>query len=293
MRPSKLAVFRGRLSTRAQPDLELVSESLGQSIGLTTADLNGDGLLDLASANLMSSPGTVFFQTVDGAFASQPCLLGDPGSVTTPRAITAADLDDDGRVDLALYALRPALFFQPVGGFLQDLTVQPSVTIELGLLNAGSAKRRIVAADLNADGRLDLAENVPQAGRLAVWFQPSPGFVADQLPGLIVGLAASEVVQPNDFVAADLDQDGSLDLASANFESETVTIFRQRSVGAFPATADSVLRGVFSGDSPAALLAADLNGDGELDLASGLHHQVDQGSEEGASDVIAVYFGGK
>jgi hypothetical protein len=54
-----------------------------------------------------------------------------------------------------------------------------------------------------------------------------------------------------------------------------------------------VLRGVFSGDSPAALLAADLNGDGELDLAAGLHRRIIQQSEEGASDVIFIYFGGK
>jgi hypothetical protein len=288
LRPDKLSVFRGGLVTRLEPDVELVSPALSGPQGLTTADLNGDGVLDLATANVGSSNGTVFFQTGPGAFAPEPCQLG---SVTTPRAIAAADLDGDGRVDLTLHAStgKPTVFYQPVGGFPQDLTVQPDVTLELGLASGGSAKRRIVAADLNGDGLLDVAENVPQADRLAVWFQPSTGFAAARLPDLLVASSG----RPWDLVVVDLDQDGCLDLASANSSGESLTVFRQQSLGLFSSTPDTVLHGVFSGDSPAALLAADLNGDGELDLASGLHREVIQGSEEGASDVIAVYFAGK
>ena len=263
--------------------------------GLCAADLNGDGLLDLASANAESENGTVFYQTSNGAFSLDPGLLGDASSTPAPKAIAAADLDDDGHVDLALCDANgsPALFYQPI--LPGPTPAQPEAKLELGLSDSFDAsKRRILAADLNADGRLDLAQNVVGRGSLSVWFQPSGGFTEGELPDLFVGASASALRrQPYDLVAVDTNQDGLLDLASANFGSETVTIFQQHAVGVFSSDPDVVLRQNLVLDRPAALLAADLNGDGEPDLATGLHRRIFQPVEEGASDVIVIYFGGK
>ena len=68
-------------------------------VSIAAADLNGDGLFDLASANRNSGDVTVFFQRGPGSFDPDPLVLTDPRA-RVPRSVYAADLDGDGRTDL-------------------------------------------------------------------------------------------------------------------------------------------------------------------------------------------------
>jgi hypothetical protein len=66
-------------------------------------------------------------------------------------------------------------------------------------------------------------------------------------------------------VAADLNGDGRLDLASADFGSDRLSLFLQTAPGEFPTTASAALT---TGTGPRAMVAADLDGDGLPDLVS-------------------------
>jgi hypothetical protein len=79
---------------------------------------------------------------------------------------------------------------------------------------------------------------------------------------------------PVSVVAADLDGDGDQDLVSSNQRSQDLTIFFQESPGSF-ASPPSHLSGVPPLDTPGALAAADLEGDGDPDLVV-----VDEGSQD-------------
>jgi hypothetical protein len=154
-----------------------------------------------------------------------------------------------------------------------------------------------VAADLNADGREDLALPLFIANRLAVFLQPDLGFQDASRPDLEPGDGSLRLRHPSDLVAEDLDGDGLLDLACSSLGgigSLNVAVFFQRSRGRFSDAPDLDLGGAEGRDEGyMALAAADLNSDGEPDIAAALQRFADPSGSEGPSDVIHLFFGGK
>ena len=69
---------------------------------------------------------------------------------------------------------------------------------------------------------------------------------------------------PQSIAAADLDGDGDQDGATANFNSDNVTILKNTGAGDFREAASSPEA---AGDGPDSIVAADLDGDGDQDLA--------------------------
>ena len=78
-----------------------LAATLGAPIGLVAVDHDGDGVLDLATSSqrgwlaLMRGRG-------DGSFEPPAGTWVGIGQGSSPRSILAADLDDDGRADLAV-----------------------------------------------------------------------------------------------------------------------------------------------------------------------------------------------
>lgn len=68
----------------------------------------------------------------------------------------------------------------------------------------------VKAADINADGRLDLVTGWEEGGRIRVCLQPEVEFVADPWPSVTIGAVAS----PEDAVFCDLDRDGVFEAIS-------------------------------------------------------------------------------
>src|SRR4029453_18965626 len=60
-----------------------------------TADLNGDGHLDLLFTNYISDNVSVLFGDGNGGFTPQPAVAVTNG----PREVAAGDLDGDGDID--------------------------------------------------------------------------------------------------------------------------------------------------------------------------------------------------
>jgi hypothetical protein len=253
--------------------------------GLTAADLDGDGSLDLVSADNASDDLTVFYQKPTG-FADKPVRLGGGVATDGPGTLAAADLDSDGRVDLAVAdanGRNGAVFYQPPGGFVSP--GPPAV-----LLQATRPVIYIAVQDVDGDGLLDMilqSSGLGGLGGVLVFYQPRPRFHSTSTAGVEIPFAGTGSV----LRATDLDGNGSVDVALASTrDSEAgIHLFFQRPSG-FPASADLVLA-----KEPVNLhvdlLAADLSGDGEIDLASVL--QRSPRPDGVVADQILLFFSGK
>jgi hypothetical protein len=117
----------------------------------------------------------------------------------------------------------------------------------------------VVAADFNGDGAQDLATANVSGGNVTILLNKGSGnFVEKASSPEPAGSF------PSSLTAADLDGDGDQDLAVTNQVSDDVTILRNNGSGNFGEPASSP---VPAGTFPQGIAAADLNGDGDFDLA--------------------------
>jgi outer membrane protein assembly factor BamB len=219
---------------------------------ITPIDADGDGRLDLAVACQTADSVVVLLSRAPGLDVAP-----DVHVATQPRAAVAADLDGDGRVDLAVANLGSnsvsVLLNKGAGTFERhDVT------------GIGAGPESIVAGDFNRDGHVDLALNAPLAsptkGVQVLLGTATPGSFT-VLP--VVGVGSASAV-PSALAVGDFDRDGILDLAVCDKVSAPgwVRILRGDGSGGF-----SLATSVAVGDQPTAIVAADFNRDGFLDLA--------------------------
>ena len=227
---------------------------------LTAADFNGDGNLDLFALGSINGPSPVVLLGYgDGTFNSIPqnALLNSAFPIGGIYGLSAAagDFNGDGKLDMAVAAGGPSsnsgvnvLLGNGDGTFTQA-TGSP--------ISLGQSLSAIVAGDFNGDGKLDLA--VADAEANAVYILLGNGDGTFQSP-VTIPVGTSPVA----IVAADFNNDGKPDLAVANDGDNTVTLLLGNGDGTFTEASGSPYA---VGKGPAAIAAADFNGDGKLDLA--------------------------
>jgi hypothetical protein len=217
---------------------------------VSAGDLDGDGTAD------------VVVSLADGAAQQHVCVLLNQGEgrFTTGqaygfadiRSIALAQLDEDGRLDVAIiYGGIPGVhifFTDPQGRLGAPHYFQ-----------TGSDSQELRAADLDGDGDLDLALINPLFDKIH-WLRNLGGGQFELAPFLGVG------DDPVDLVVADLNGDGRVDLATANQGSGDIAIYYGHRTGIFSGLPTYI--GSFGSASElVALAAADLDHRGGLDLA--------------------------
>ncbi len=180
----------------------------GPSWSVVSGDFNSDDRLDLATANSDSNNVSVLLGNGDGTF--QPADNIEVG--TGPTTVIAADVNSDSKLDLAtanVYSNNVSVLLGNGNG-----TFQPADNIEVY-----SAAYSVVAADVNGDGRLDLA--TAKSARY-------PNNIS-----VVLGNDDGTFESPTNFpdgtnsvsiVSGDFNSDSRLDLATANWSSDTVSV---------------------------------------------------------------------
>ena len=116
---------------------------------LAVADLNGDGMFDLAVANSGSNNVTVLLGNGSGGFTP---ASGSPVSVgTSPSSVAIADFNADNKLDLAVANSGDSTLSVLLGAGTGSFTAIPTLPA------TGVGPVSLAVADFNGDGRLDLA----------------------------------------------------------------------------------------------------------------------------------------
>jgi hypothetical protein len=214
--------------------------------GLATADFNGDGVPDLATASFTGTV-SVTLGRGDGTFSR----ARDYAVGAEANWVIAADLNGDGKIDLASANYGDGTVSVLFGR--GDGTFDPQIKIPIGDTAAPGA---LVAGDFNHDGVTDLAVTDNANGQVSVLLGLGHGRFADPV-SYAVGAG------PYGIIAAHFAGSPNLDLAVANYNDNTVSLLAGNGDGTFQAQ-----RTYAVGEQPYLLASVDFNGDGKIDLAT-------------------------
>src|SRR5207249_4538255 len=250
-------VTRYRVATTAAPGSFTPASGSPVATGsrafsVALGDVNGDGKLDLVTANYGANSVTVLLGNRDGTFTA---AAGSPVAVgSCPYSVAVGDVNGDGKLDLTT-----------VNSGSNNVTVllgngDGTFTAPGGSPAVGSNSVFGALGDVNGDGKLDLVTANYGSNNVTVLLGNGNGtFTAASGSPVTVGFA------PNSVALGDVNGDGKLDLVVANGDSNTLTVMLGIGDGTFTAAAGSP---VAVGSGPHSVALGDLNGDGKLDLVA-------------------------
>lgn len=194
------------------------------SVGaLGTADLNRDGILDLASI----APLRAYMGKGDGTFAGPATMMMRSMTAVAPgfapfQSLAVGDFNGDGIPDVAYIDTSAQKLYVYRGNGDGSFTLASSQTTT-------TTAADVSTADMNGDGKLDLVA-VDSAGNVDVYL----GYGDATFAAPVAVAAGNAPAGP--IAIADFNRDGRMDIAVVNSQDGTVSLLQQTS--GYEATVD-------------------------------------------------------
>ncbi|EDM76303.1 Integrins alpha chain [Plesiocystis pacifica SIR-1] len=216
-------------------------------VGLAAGDFDGDGDLDIATANNEANAAFLSFNEggMDFGQASQTSV----GAVAS--SISAGDIDNDGVDDLVVTTPSGVALIQNGPGGAEWMTT----------LDVGGAAMHAELVDMDHDGRLDMLVAVMDSFGDDDYVRIYHGFGDGSFPEWVDHPLSGN---PWWVVPGDLNMDGDLDLVTADYGSNVVSILLGNGQGGFSERTEiDVCAG------PQSVAVGDMNNDGANDIVVG------------------------
>jgi hypothetical protein len=218
------------------------------------ADVDGDGLVDPLSAS--SGDNRIVWYKYSAGPPVMWTLYDITGYAQFAMSVHAADLDGDGMIDV-LSASRDddkVAWYKNEGG--TPVVSWTPYTIS----NTTDGPVSVYAVDVDGDGSLDVVSASGYDNKV-VWHKNGGGSPLVWTTYTITTTAMGVT----SVYAADVDGDGRVDVLSSNFDADTIAWYKNQ--GGTPVTwTPSIITTAV--DGPTSVHAADLDGDGQLDVLS-------------------------
>jgi hypothetical protein len=241
---------------------------VGDPSATSVVDVDGDGDLDVAVGVLGSETptdangGGAVLLINDGAlhFTVRQILRGVP----RVAAIEPADFDQDGDIDFSV-----AVFGGWTTGHVAWLEQQADGSFEQHIVYPKNGAIHVPPVDFDGDGRMDFLALVTQAHEEIVWMRNLPD---GRFEPIVLWAAANPLYGLSGLELVDLDQDGDIDLLFTNGDALDIDAIPKpyhgiqwlENVGDQQLVYHDIARlyGAYRA------LAADFDGDGDLDVAA-------------------------
>ena len=218
-------------------------------------DFNGDGILDLATANYAANSVSILLGNGSGGFTLNQTLTTD---LNGPNALAVGDFNGDGKLDLAVANLGSAnsnstvTIFTGNGNGTFNLSSNVTVGREPDALAVGdfNGYPDLVVANYGSSGRHSSVQILLNNG--------TGGFTAKTA-------YTTNMDEPAAVAVGNFNPSGNLEVAVANQGNSEVAVLVGSSSGALSSAA-TVTSGI---SSPTSIAVADFNGDGHPDIVVG------------------------
>jgi archaellum component FlaF (FlaF/FlaG flagellin family) len=196
--------------------------ALGGNIPLVVADLNGDGIDDVATSNALSNSISVLINNGSGTLSNSGQSPISTGSL--PGKLDAGDVNNDGRNDLVVPiqsggASEGADVFLGTGS--GNFATSPT---KLPQSSTGTTPFAVVLDDFNNDGNLDIAVGNRQSPSKINLLLGNGSGTAFSLDSSLT----SGGNQLSGLASGDFDGDGNVDLVNSNEASNNASVFLEQ-----------------------------------------------------------------